>query len=94
MKYEASRVEMIRFDGDYFMTFSGDFSCPPYDPSKPGDCQNYTNNSTGIHCGDYQQGSRCGNFSYPGFTCGEYNGSSGTVNGIWYDNNAPACGVF
>ncbi len=94
MKYEAPKVEVVRYDGDYFMAFSGDFSCPPYDPADPTNCQNYTNSSNGVHCGDYHQGSRCGNFSYFGFTCYEYNGVSGSVNGKWYENGAPACGVF
>ena len=93
MKYEAPKVEVVKFDGNYFMTVSGDFTCPPYSNTNPKDCQNYSS-STGVHCGDYQQGARCGNYSYPGFTCYEYKGNSGSVNGTWYENNAPACGVF
>ncbi len=92
MKYEAPKIEVLRFDGDYFMAFSGNFTCPPYDSSKPGDCQNYSGNNS--NCKDYQQGSRCGNFSYSGFTCYEYNGNSGSVNGTWYGDNAPACSLF
>ena len=92
MKYEVLKVEVVKFDENYFLAFSGNFTCPPYDPADPTNCQNYSQN--GVHCGDYQQGSRCGNFSYSSFTCYEYNGSSGSVNGTWYAENAPACSIF
>ena len=93
MKYEASKAEVIRFDGNYFMASSVGYTCGEY-TSNPPNCQGYNNTNNGVHCGDYQQGSRCGGFSYPGFTCGEYNGISGTVNGKWYENDAPACSIF
>ncbi len=94
MKYEAPKVEVVRFDENYFMTFSGNFTCPPYDPTNPGNCGNYTGNN-GVSCKDYQQGSLCGgSFSYPGFSCISYNGNSGNIGGTWYENNAPVCGIF
>ncbi len=92
MKYVKPEIEVINVKDNIFMAFSGNFTCPPYDSSNPGNCQNYDGN--GVHCGDYQQGSKCENFSNASFTCRAYNGYSGTINGKWVENGAPACGVF
>ena len=94
MKYEAPKVEVVRFDGNYFMAFSGNFACLPYDAADPSNCQNYTDNSTGSHCNGFNKSSYCGNFSYNGNTCYGFNGSSGSVNGSWYDNAPPARNIF
>ena len=94
MKYEAPEAEVIRFDEDYFMTFSGTFDCIPYDKTNPTNCENYTDQSTGANCKGFQKGSYCGNYAYTGFTCYGYNGKSGSVNGAWYGDNAPSCSIF